>query len=297
MRAEIVLNGMVMRLLSSTVVCLTMLVILSGQAFATPTVSDTDSDWSDAELEAEFDEEFDLEPASFPDPLEPVNRVTLGFNRGVDRWLLRPISNVYRFVVPQPARQSVIRFVTNLNSPVVFTNDMLQREWYDAGMTVGRFGINSTVGVLGLFDPADAWWGLEGHVSDFGQTLALEGVPSGAYIVMPLLGPTTVRDGFGDIVDVLFSPLTFLVGPVDQIMLTSIYGTGSGLALWDAHADEIDMLEESSVDFYAALRNAYYQTRTSAIWDRRSDHSAITAVAMEYMPRWSAEPELRASAE
>lgn len=296
MRAAFVLTRENMRKLIQGFIVLIALTMFGGNASAYSTDPEAaELEWADAEIEAEFDDEFDAEPVCFPDPLEGVNRATLGFNRGMDRWVLRPISDVYRFVVPRPARRSVVRVLVNMNSTVVLANDLLQREWYDAGVTVGRFGINTTVGVAGLFDPATSM-GLEGHVSDFGQTLALEGVPSGAYVILPMLGPTTLRDALGDVVDVLFSPLTFLVGPVDQIILSSIYGTSSGLALWDAYADEVDMLEESSVDFYAALRSAHFQTRTAAIWDRRSDHNSISTVAMSYLPPWSADPELRASA-
>lgn len=293
MRAQLVLSrrDMVKRLLA--VLCLT--VVFCPQAFATYS-STEDIAWQDAEFAAEFEEELEAQPASFPDPLEPMNRAMLSFNQGLDRWIFSPITTGYRFVVPKPVRQSLVRFLVNLDSPVVLANDLLQREWRDAGTTVGRFGINTTVGLAGFFDPATSF-GLEGHNSDFGQTLAIEGVPSGAYIVLPGLGPTTVRDGFGDVVDLMFRPLTFVLGPGNTLLYSSIYGGSMGLVFMDAHADELRMLEESSVDFYAALRNAYYQNRTAEIWERRADHQSITTVAREYLPEWSPELELRAAAE
>ncbi len=297
MRSSLVLTGECMRQLNYCVIVLFTLATFGGQAFAYPSDASADEpEWTEAQLEAEFGEELDAGPISFPDPLERVNRTTLAFNRGVDRWVLDPVTQVYRFVVPKVARRSLRRFLANIDSPVVFANDLLQREWYDAGVTVGRFGINSTVGVGGLFDPAEYFW-IEGHVSDFGQTMALEGVPSGPYIVLPILGPTTVRDGIGDVVDIFFRPLTFLLGPVDQLLFSSLYGGGVGLSRWDAHADELEMLEQSSVDFYAALRNAYYQTRTAEIWERRSDHAPITTMAREYWPSWSTESEIHAAAD
>ncbi len=235
----------------------------------------------DAALELEFADDFDDVQLSFPDPLERLNRGTLAFNRVLDRWLLNPITEVYQFVLPNPVRKSVRNFFTNLDSPAILANDLLQREWSDARVTVIRFSINTTVGIAGFFDPATPW-GFEGHYSDFGQTMALEGVPSGAYLVVPLLGPTTVRDGTGKIVDVLFRPVTFILGPVEQIFYTTIYGGGTGLIARDAHASELAMLEQSSIDFYAALRNAYYQSRTAEIWARRSDHESLSEWATEY---------------
>ncbi len=295
MRASFVLSEENMRNLAYCLVTVAAVLVMGGQALAYSThPTSGDPEWTDEEIAAEFDDEYAADPVCFPDPFESANRTTLAFNRGLDRWVLSPITDVYRFVVPRPARQSIRRFIVNLDAPVVFTNDVLQRQWYDAGVTAGRFGINTTVGLAGFFDPATSI-GLDGHISDFGQTLALEGVPSGPYVVLPLLGPTTVRDGIGDLVDVLFRPVTFILGPVDQLLFSSIYGSGSGLTLWDEHSDEIDMLEESSVDFYAALRNAYFQTRSAEIWDRRTDHDSITTVAMDYLPGWSAAPEQHAS--
>ncbi len=294
MRASFVLSGGYMRNLRRFLATVAAVLVVGGQALAYSTHSTSgDPEWTEAEIEAEFEDEYAADPVCFPDPFESANRRTLAFNRGLDRWFLTPITSVYRFVVPRLARQSIRRFLVNLDSPVVFTNDVLQRQWSDAGVTVGRFGINTTVGLAGFFDPATRI-GLEGHISDFGQTLAIEGVPSGPYVMLPLLGPTTVRDGVGDLVDVLFRPVTFFLGPVNQLVFSSIYGSGSGLTSWDEHSDEIAMLEQSSVDFYAALRNAYFQTRSAEIWDRRSDHASIKAVAMDYLPEWSPASELHA---
>lgn len=244
----------------------------------------------------EFADEFDNEleaAAGFPDPFENANRKMLVFNQGLERWVLDPVTTVYRFVLPSFARKSILRFLVNFDSPAVFANDLMQREWRDAGITAGRFGINSTIGIGGLFDPA-LYFGLEPHTSDFGQTLALEGVPSGAYLIVPLFGPYTVRDGVGDIVDIFLRPITFFLGPIDQIFYATIYGGSSGIALHDAHGEELDMLEESSVDFYAALRNAYYQNRTAEIWARRADHESLTEVAMDY---WNSDEEVEIRAD
>jgi phospholipid-binding lipoprotein MlaA len=225
---------------------------------------------SDEDLKAEFDAASEEQPVGFPDPLEKLNRETLALNQNLDYWIFNPITKVYQVLLPEPARLSVRRVLANLNSPSVMANDLLQREWKDAGVTVARFAVNTTCGLAGMFDPAKSW-GLEPHSSDFGQTLALAGVPSGAYLVLPVLGPTTVRDGFGNLVDLLFRPMTYLLGPVDQLFYGSIQSGSAGLAARDEHSEELQMLEKSSIDFYATLRNAFYQNRTEEIWARRKD--------------------------
>lgn len=210
----------------------------------------------------------EAEPAGFPDPLEPVNRGTLRVNRTVDRWLIDPIARTYRWVVPDPARRSIRNLFDNVNAPAVLANDLLQREWRDGGTTVVRFMLNTTVGIAGLFDPA-ADLGYARHNADFGQTLALEGVASGPFLVLPLLGPTTVRDGVGTLVDLMFRPTTYFLGGADQLLYATVHGGGTGLVQRDANAEALHALEDSSIDYYAALRNAYFQHRTAQIWERR----------------------------
>jgi phospholipid-binding lipoprotein MlaA len=221
------------------------------------------------------DAEFDVGPG-FPDPAERVNRGVLGFNRFLDRWIFDPVTRAYQFAVPTPARRAIHRLFLNLNSPPILANDILQMEWKDAGVTLGRFVINTTVGVAGLFDVA-ASMGLERHESDFGQTLRLADVESGPYLVVPILGPSTARDTAGAVMDSFFNPTTWFFGLglgtqfVTQGPLTEqlLYTGTSGLTTRDAHYEALKALESSSVDFYAALRNAYYQNRQSEIWDRR----------------------------
>lgn len=233
----------------------------------------------------------DALPPAYPDPLEPLNRGIFAFNRQVDRWVITPITNVYVRVVPGIARRSVRRFFTNLNSPSVIANDVLQCQWTDSGVSTARLAINSTIGIAGLADPATRL-GLPLHHSDFGQTLALRGVPSGPYLVMPLLGPTTFRDGFGVLVDFAFRPTTYLLGSVvlaelaglpgtagigDQLIYGTIQGGGTGFVEREAHAEQLDALEESSIDFYATMRSAYYQNRQAAIWSRHEARRGVTA--------------------
>jgi phospholipid-binding lipoprotein MlaA len=212
----------------------------------------------------EDDADLEASAAGFPDPIEPLNRLTFRLNLHVDRWVIDPITRAYRFVVPSPARRSIRRAFANLNSPSIFANDALQLRPVDAGVTAARFAINTTVGVVGLFDVADRM-GLEGHHADFGQTLALAGVPSGPYLMLPVIGPTTARDGVGALVDFLFEPTTYILTPGAQLVFVSIRGTGSGLSTWETQSDALHALQASSIDFYAALRNAYWQNRVAEI--------------------------------
>ena len=203
------------------------------------------------------------------DPIESVNRRMLRGNLVVGRFFLDPLSRGYAFVVPDPARRAVQRAFLNLWSPAVFVNDVLQLAPVDATVTLTRLVVNTTVGVAGLFDPA-AKMGLDRHETDFGQTLALYGVPSGPYIVLPVLGPTTVRDGSGYLVDLMFQPTTYVLPGVTLFIYASIHQSSAGLVALDEHAAQLHALEASSVDFYAALRSAYYQDRVASI-EARSD--------------------------
>jgi len=206
----------------------------------------------------EEDIEFEDDPA---DPWEPTNRVFFGFNQLLDKVLINPFTKGYRFVVPDPVRRAVRRAFVNLNSPSVLVNDVLQGRFKDAGVTLGRLVLNTTVGWGGLFDVGQAA-GWEYHHADFGQTLALAGVSSGPYVVIPVFGPSTVRDGFGDLVDRMFQPLTYVLGIAPNLVL----GGGTGLSLRDEKDEQLRALEESSVDFYAVLRSAYLQNREAEIW-------------------------------
>ena len=229
----------------------------------------------------EFDLEFDSGPVGFPDPIEPVNRGTLKFNEGVDRFIMDPITTVYRFILPEMVRRSIERCFDNIDSTQTLVNDIFQLEWKEAGITTTRLVINTTVGVGGLFDPAKAW-GIEGHVSDFGQTLAMAGAPSGPYVILPLLGPSNVRDGLGLGVDALFNPTFFLLGGTDVLF----FNGSSGLTERARHVDELNALKESSIDYYAALRSAYYQNRQAEIWEGREHRRKDLPVAEATARSW-----------
>ena len=217
-----------------------------------------------------FDDDFEIEsPEQVADPFERGNRKVFGFNEFLDTVLIRPVLTGYRFIVPNPARRGVRRMFLNLSSPKIFVNDLFQLRFRDAGITLGRLVLNTSLGFGGLLDPGEAA-GWPRHDSDFGQTLAKYGMPSGPYLVIPVLGPSTVRDGFGDIIDLAFQPLTYVLWPA-QIMLQVYIGGGKGLAALDANYDKVNALEESSIDFYAAMRSAYLQNRRAIIAEARGD--------------------------
>ncbi len=230
-------------------------------------------DWAaDADLYADEEAFEEEEIPAEPDPFETMNRGLFRFNNQVDRFVLDPASRAYAFVVPDPAEAAILRGFENLNSPVVFVNDVMQLELKRAGVTLTRFLVNSTLGVVGLFDVA-ADMGLEGHQSDFGQTLARYGLGSGPYIVIPILGPATLRDAVGFGVDLFFRPLFYLLGPFDFL----IVGSGNGFVVRASYVEELDILRESSVDYYAAMRSIYFQRRAEQLRrhdDRRRDVAA-----------------------
>jgi phospholipid-binding lipoprotein MlaA len=211
-----------------------------------------------------FDEEFDLElsASGVGDPLEDFNRRIFSFNESLDAMAWDPMTRGYQFLVPEPLRRGIHRVFLNLESPVILVNQLFQLRFADAATTTGRFLLNSTAGAAGFFDAAGAGAGLERIEADFGQTLARYGTPSGAFLMVPLFGPSTVRDLSGDLVDRLFDPLTYLIGPIEWWI---VLGTSQGLAQREAHSDALSALESSSIDFYSALRSAYHQSREAEV--------------------------------
>ncbi|MDA0261979.1 MAG: VacJ family lipoprotein, partial [Proteobacteria bacterium] len=212
-------------------------------------------------------------PEPISDPLESVNRAIFAFNDVIDTFTLRPLAALYGYVTPEVARVAVRRAVRNLNSPVVIANDLLQLDPVGAGVTTGRFLINSTAGVLGLFDVAKLI-GLEEHHSDFGQTLHDYGLGSGPYVVLPILGPSTARDATGRIVDIFFDPLTYILEGDTAIGVAA----GRGLIRREEVLDPLEKMRVTSVDYYAALRSAYYQDRARQLGITGSGASSVDSL-------------------
>lgn len=255
-----------MKLCFLTRVCALMLVAAVAAADSEPAGTVPDPLFDDPLFDEpiEFDET--EVPVGFPDPWEAGNRPVLAFNSSLDRYLLNPVVRGYQMVVPSPVRKALRRFVHNVDSAPIFMNDVLQLEWKDASVTAGRFVVNSTLGLGGFFDPASSM-GLPRHTSDFGQTLALAGTPSGNYVMLPFFGPNTVRDSVGGVVDLAMHPIFWVFGPIGLAW----YGGGVGITTKDEYIDALTSLEDSSVDYYAVLRNVYFQNRMDEIWGRRQD--------------------------
>jgi phospholipid-binding lipoprotein MlaA len=215
-------------------------------------------------FDEDFDEELELSSdINGADPFESANRKVFVFNQGMNTVVIDPVMRGYRFLVPEPARKGLRRVYLNLNSPKVFVNDLLQLRFKDAAETLGRLVLNSTLGLGGLFDAGKAA-GWERHDNDFGLTLAKMGVESGPYLMIPVFGPSTVRDGVGSLVDLAFQPLAYVLGPA-ELMVQVYIGSGNALTLLEANHHKLEALEDSSVDFYAAMRSAYLQSRRAAI--------------------------------
>jgi phospholipid-binding lipoprotein MlaA len=205
----------------------------------------------------------EAEPARISGP-EPIDDPFEGFNRGVffvndqlDTYLLRPIAWAYGWVTPEPVKAAIRRAFLNLRSPARFANDLLQLEIADAGTTGARFLINSSIGVAGLFDVA-AELGHPHHPADFGQTMYAYGTGAGPYLVIPLLGPTTARDGTGRVVDLAFHPFSYLLDTVPEGLLLV---AGDGIVRREDLIVVLDGVKATSVDYYAGVRALYYQDR------------------------------------
>jgi phospholipid-binding lipoprotein MlaA len=203
------------------------------------------------------------------DPWEGFNRDMFAVHESVDQAVLEPVARGYRAVTPRPVRAGVRNFLRNLRGPVIFVNDVLQGEVGRAGTTAARFGLNTTIGIGGLFDPATSM-GLERHDEDFGQTLAVWGVDSGPYIFVPLLGPTTVRDGAGRIVDVAFDPLTW--AEFDDVDGVRVGRTVlAGVSARELVIETVDDIRRDSPDPYVTIRSSYGLLRESAIQNGPAD--------------------------
>jgi phospholipid-binding lipoprotein MlaA len=197
------------------------------------------------------------------DPFEPGNRVVFAFNRGLDRALIKPVAQVYTAVVPEPLRDGIHNALSNFFLPITFANDLLQGNVSRGGETLGRFAINSTVGIGGLLDVANRW-GIAPHTEDFGQTLAVWGVGDGPYLVLPVLGPSGVRDAAGDVVDIFLHPLTY-AGLREKDWWTVGIAVADGIDWRSRNIDLLDQIERDSVDSYGSMRSLYRQTRDEEI--------------------------------
>ncbi|MEM9939786.1 MAG: VacJ family lipoprotein [Pseudomonadota bacterium] len=205
-----------------------------------------------------------VESGEVYDPFEGFNRTMYGFNDEVDKAVLGPVAMGYRAVTNEPVRNGVSNFLTNLNQPVVFSNAVLQGKPYTALDTLGRFLVNTTVGIGGIFDPATAA-GVPKHNEDFGQTLGYWGVPDGAYLVLPFFGSSNIRDAAGMGVDNVFDPLNWATFEGDTAFRVSRTAVGV-VSIRERFDDAIELVRDQP-EPYTFLRRNYSQSRQAAIRD------------------------------
>ena len=208
------------------------------------------------------------------DPFEPTNRVMFEVNEVIDKAVLQPIAEAYRDLLPKPVRSGIRNLLGNLRTPTILTGDLLQGNLTRARETLGRFIVNSTIGIGGIVDVGRRY-DVHGHSEDMGQTLAVWGVGEGFYMFVPLLGPTTARDLTGFAIDIYTNPQS-LIGQ-GQILDVWNY-TRIGMTVVDtreALLEPFDMVRKTSLDPYSTLRSAYRQRRTFEILNKDGPGGAV----------------------
>ncbi len=198
------------------------------------------------------------------DPWEPFNEKMFDFNIKLDRYVLKPVARVYRVVIPEPFQIMISNGFDNIRWVPRFVNSMLQGKFGGAGREVARFVINSTAGVGGLFDPAKDYWGIRPSNEDFGQTLGTWGAGPGPYLVLPVLAPTTVRDGVGMGVDLAIDPIGYFIPFLPTRLAMKIGDTVNDRAL---NYDLFQGVEETTIDLYSSVRHFYLKRREQQIKD------------------------------
>jgi len=199
------------------------------------------------------------EPTDVHDPLEGFNRAMFTFNDTLDTYALKPIAQGYQYVAPDFVETGVSNFFDNIGEVGNFLNNILQGKLADAGVDFSRFMLNTTVGVVGLFDVASEL-GIEQHDEDFGQTLGAWGVPSGPYVVLPLFGPSSVRDTVGLVADYAVDPVTHIDDQGTKNAFTAV-------RIIDNRARLLATESLISGDKYTFIRDAYMQSREFAVND------------------------------
>lgn len=206
------------------------------------------------------------------DPIEGFNRAMYAFNDGVDKAVIKPVAKGYDAVLPNPVRTGVTNFFGNIADLFIGVNNLLQGKVSDGGSDLGRVAVNTTVGVLGVFDVASGM-GLEKHEEDFGQTFGRWGMGSGAYVVLPLLGPRTVRDTGGLVLDVATDPVAYIDHVPTRNTLFALRAINDRANLLPAEK----VIEEAALDKYSYIRDAYLQRRRSLVYDGNPPREAEDA--------------------
>jgi phospholipid-binding lipoprotein MlaA len=248
-----------------------LILVLLTAGFLSPGIVLAESDTQAANGETSTVEDGGFDPFAeddfelqISDPIEPVNRAIFWFNDKLYFYLLKPVARGYR-ILPEPARVSVANFFSNLTTPVRFANSLLQFKGSKAGSELARFVVNSTIGILGLFDPGKSWLGLQKADEDFGQTLGFYGAGDGFYLVLPVFGPSNLRDGVGRVGDYFADPISsphyFILNDWEKYSLGGL-NTINTLSL---DKDSYEGIKRDALDPYLFLRNAYIQYRQAKI--------------------------------
>jgi phospholipid-binding lipoprotein MlaA len=198
------------------------------------------------------------------DPYEDTNRQIFAFNQSVDRNVLVPVADAYRNTLPQPVRNSIHNFLQNVDEPLIFAHDVLQAEPALAANTAGRFVVNSTIGVAGFFDVATAM-GIPYHPNDLGVTLARWGFPEGAYLVIPVLGPSNLRDAIGKAGDSFGDPGNIVASNYHVLYASFARAGTEGIDERSRNIETLADIERTSLDYYATIRSLYRQRRAAQI--------------------------------
>ena len=203
------------------------------------------------------------------DPLESINRAVFGFNNVADKMVLEPAAKGYK-KLPSPVQSGIGNFISNLKLPLVAVNQLLQGQGKNAAESTGRFLVNSTIGIFGLIDVADDL-GLEQKQEDFGQTLATWGVGDGFYVVLPLFGPSNLRDTSGMIMTMMTDPVNAYAANQGEAWVIPLRTAVNAVDQRSKIIDEVNALRDNSIDYYAAVRSSYYQNRKAAIMNTDDD--------------------------
>jgi phospholipid-binding lipoprotein MlaA len=216
------------------------------------------------------------------DPLESINRPIFSFNKALDDYALKPAAKGYRTVLPEPVRDGIRNFLNNLRTPIILANDALQGNGERAGQTFARFWMNTVMGLGGLIDVA-GMHGIPFHDEDFGQTLAVWGVPEGPFLMLPVFGPSNPRDAVGLGVEFVADPVDRMLRGKDLDYLVYVRGGVNAVDARSRNIETFDKIEATSLDYYATIRSLYRQRRASQI--RNEDDASPTSPTSSSLKR------------
>ncbi len=197
----------------------------------------------------------------YADPMSGFNEPMFTFNLKLDDWVLRPVASGYADIAPQPVRESVSRFFDNAHVIPRFANNLFQLKLAEAGSEVARFGINTTLGLAGFFDPADELFGLKKHPNDFGLTIRYYDIPTGPYLMLPFFGPSTIGDTVGLVADGAMNPISYFVPLWVAVTVSTGSGAVQAVNYRSLHLNQFEEADRYAIDLYGAVQDAYLQTR------------------------------------